>query len=219
MRYYQIKGKLYPSVTTVLSVIRKPALEHWRGELGNEEADRQMNKAGSLGTRVHDLLEAVNLGLPWCSNDEAITRMVEAYENWFFTYVRKVIHVEKVVYNPLYGYAGRFDLVAVLKGDRKPSLIDFKTSNSLWPEMPLQLAAYTEALGGMKKIKRKIILHIDKNEPGKIVAKDAYEINNTDHDTDYQHFLYALSLFRYFNPFPAPEQNIIVKEVELIDCT
>ncbi len=216
MRFYKIKNNLYPSVTTVLSVIRKPALEQWRGKLGNEEADRQMNKAGELGTNVHDLLEAVNLGLPWCTDDEAVARMVEAYESWFSTYIRKVLYVEKVIYDPVYRFAGRFDLVAILKHDRKPSLIDFKTGNSIWPDVPLQLAAYTETIGGMSKIKRKIILHIDKNEPGKIVTKDAYEINKTDHDTDYQHFLYALSLFNYFHV--PEEKNIVkVKEEDLID--
>lgn len=218
MRYYRIKDNLYPSVTTILGVIRKPFLEHWRGELGNIEADLQMHEAGGLGTTVHDLCEAVNKGLPWCADDERIKRMVEAYEDWFRKYIREVLYVEKVVYNPVYGYAGRFDLVAIFKRDRKPSLLDIKTGNSLWPEIPLQLAAYSEALNDViGGIKRKVIVHLDKNDPGRLAAKDAYELNGTDHDTDYRHFLYALSLFRYFNPsVPKPEDIVNTKEEDFI---
>lgn len=213
MRYYRIRDKLYPSVTTALSVIRRPALEHWRGEKGNKEANRLMNEAGELGTKAHDLCEAVNRGLPWCTDDERLARMVEAYEEWFHKYIRKVLYVERVVFNPLYVYAGRVDLVCIFKRDRKPSLVDYKTGG-LWPEIPLQLAAYGEALD---RPKRKVVVHLDKNDPGRLVAKDAYEINGTDHETDYQHFLYALSLFRYFNPSaPRPEDIINVKEEDLI---
>ena len=46
-RHYEVDGKLYPSVTTILSIIRKPYLERWRGEIGNDDADFIMEEAGS----------------------------------------------------------------------------------------------------------------------------------------------------------------------------
>lgn len=211
MRFYDVGGKFLPSVTTILSIVRKPALETWRGELGNEEADRLMHEAGDMGSSVHTLCEAVHYGVPWCSNDPNIVAMVESYERWFNTYVRKVLHVEKLVVNLPYGYAGRVDLVAVLKGDRLPSVIDLKTGKGIWPEMPLQLSAYKEALPF--KTKRRVIVHLDKVHPGRLATKDDSDFSH-DHGYDYRMFLYAKELWTYFNGAVSPRKEDIIKPKE-----
>jgi hypothetical protein len=42
-----------PSVTTKLRVLPKPFIAKWRGDVGNEVADRRLHDAGERGTRVH----------------------------------------------------------------------------------------------------------------------------------------------------------------------
>ena len=55
--------------------------------------------------------------------------------------------VEQLVCHPEEGYAGRFDLLARLRGEVKPTLLDFKTSpkGDVYPEAHVQLAGYAVA--------------------------------------------------------------------------
>ncbi len=210
-RYYDVDGVLCASVTTVLSVLRKPGLEYWRGKHGNEEADNLLHEAGDLGSYVHDLCEMVNKGEPWESRspNSDIWCMVSAYEEWFAANVKKVVSVEEVVVNEVYRYAGRLDLEARLKGDRSTSVIDIKTGKAVYPDTALQLSAYLEALAGKgKKPKRRLVVHIDKNNPGKLSVKE-YPIEN--HDRDYRMFLYALELYRYFSGGVKPSEVIKIR--------
>lgn len=195
-RYYKINNKLHVSVTTALTIIRKPYLERWRGELGNEEADRIRDEAGDLGNIVHNCCEAIDKGLnPVLPNDEQIKQMITAYERWAESTVKEWIKIEEVVACSHYLYAGRVDRVAILKGDKtRPTVIDIKTSGSIDKDMGLQLAAYQHALEDIGlKPKRRIIVHIDKKKPGNL---NVYEF--PDYETDFRMFLYSLELFRYF---------------------
>lgn len=192
-RIYDIDGKLYPSVTTALGVIRKPFLEVWRGKLGNEEADRVMHEAADLGSTVHDYCHMINTGQAVDPADE-YREMVMAYQKWLSTTVKEIVLAEQVVYSHKYQFAGRLDLLAILKGDKYPTVIDIKTSKGIYPDMALQLAAYQQALAEMGiKSNRRLILHIDKIEKGKSKTKEY-----RDHARDFTVFLYALELYRYF---------------------
>jgi len=51
-----------PSVTTVLHAVPKPFLAQWRGQVGNQEADRKMNEAMDRGTRVHQACHVYSMG-------------------------------------------------------------------------------------------------------------------------------------------------------------
>ena len=200
-RYYEIDGGLYVSVTTALGIIRKEHLERWRGSVGNRAADEVFNSAGDLGSGVHNYCESISRGEPIGDiGDEKIYLMVMGYKEWFEKHVRKVWFVERVVCHDIYRYAGRLDLAAVIKGDRLPSIIDFKTGNmgsqETMKEVGLQLSGYKEALLQENiKTKRRIVLHIDKHNPGKVRAKEP----PCDHKTDFNMFLYALQLHNHFN--------------------
>lgn len=57
-RWYKIARKdqpdeYYPSVTTKLSVVGKPFLATWRGDIGNREADMRLFEAQNRGSRIH----------------------------------------------------------------------------------------------------------------------------------------------------------------------
>src|SRR6185295_14538693 len=49
----------YPSVTTVLSIISKPFLATWRGNLGNEAADLYLESQAERGTAIHEGIECL----------------------------------------------------------------------------------------------------------------------------------------------------------------
>lgn len=187
-RYYDIKGRIYPSVTTILDVIRRPGIERWRGNVGNEEADRQLEEARDLGSQVHDCCQRIALGEPLrLPASEAGAKIVLAYQEWFERWVDRVVGVERVVWDDQYGYAGRYDLLAVLRGDSGPALLDLKTSRSIYPEVALQLAAYRKPAGAH----RRLVVHLDKCR-GKITVKEY-----RDHERDFRVFLYAQQLWAW----------------------
>lgn len=186
-RYYRINGKLYTSVTTALSVVRKEGLERWRGEVGNEEADRIRDEAAEAGSTIHDRCALIAQG-----NAEPDSPATECFASWLREAVAQVIHVEKVVWSEAHRYAGRSDLVAWLKGDRLPSVIDIKTGR-VWPEHGLQLAAYQRAYAehGIK-VERRLVIQLDRDGSG-------YTVREFRDPRDFHMFLYALALYNYFH--------------------
>lgn len=52
----------YPSVTTKLGIIDKPFLAHWRGDIGNREADARVWEAQQRGKRIHYAWYILNQG-------------------------------------------------------------------------------------------------------------------------------------------------------------
>jgi len=194
-RFYTIDGQRLPSVTTVLGAIRSLALEHWRGKLGNVEADRRMEEAADIGKAVHRLCHAYNIGQSFVIPDGIVGELFSAYRGWFAGNVDRVVFAEKVVVSRKYSYAGTADLLAVVKGDTIPAVIDIKCTGGFWPTMPLQLAGYREAaLEEGRQVNRRLIVRLDKDEPGLLQVKEYVE-----HTRDFSAFLCALGLFRYLN--------------------
>ena len=56
-RFYEIDGKNYPSITTVLGAQKKPGLEKWRQSVGEDAAKWEMARAARRGKSTHDLVE------------------------------------------------------------------------------------------------------------------------------------------------------------------
>lgn len=190
-------GRELPGVTTIIgSVIRKQALEIWRGNVGNEAADARRDAAAKRGSLVH-LLAEMHTGqvpeIPIGSEPDALA--VAAFEVWYETWVEELLASEWSVVNERYGYAGTLDYLVVLRGDRYPTLVDLKTSRSLWPEMRYQTAAYREAV--LPEVRthfgatrcRRGVLHIPQG------ASEARFVEHTDHTADFQGFLSCLYLF------------------------
>lgn len=195
MRFYEVGGKKYPRVTTILNIIHRPELERWRGELGNVEANRIRNDMAEIGTSLHNVCRLFNRDQSFeMPSTSQIGQMFDTYRRWFEMVIDTVIETEQLVVSKKFGYAGTFDLLAVLKGDVTPSVIDLKTSKDFWPTMALQLSAYREALlEEGKEVNRRLVVRIDKLETGKLEVKEY-----TKHARDFNAFLAALSLFRYF---------------------
>ena len=52
-RYETPDGKLYPSVTTILSHKNKPFINAWRKRVGAKEADKISRQSAARGTSIH----------------------------------------------------------------------------------------------------------------------------------------------------------------------
>jgi hypothetical protein len=168
-------GRLYvtpfgpaPSVTTILGSLPKPGLDEWRRRVGDEEADRIMVEAASIGTRMHSYLQAHLEGRePEPADDDhgriglalaSKIRMLalgprNLQEVWG---VECTLHFEGL-------YAGTADLVGVYNG--MPAVVDFKSSirpkRADWIEgYKLQTVAYALAHDHMfgTDIRRAVVL-------------------------------------------------------------
>lgn len=185
--YYDIDGALYPRVTSILGVLDKPGLAQWRGRVGNVEANRVSTAGREIGTRFHEIAADINRGLHqqrgW-QPPEDLRTMAYAYIDWLNARVSEVVEVERLVVSNRRTYAGTCDLVAIMRGDELPTVLDIKTSNQVSPDWPLQLIAYKLALAeeGIYTMRR-IVVRVPKK--GEILAEE-YEYY--DHEDDAEAF-------------------------------
>lgn len=193
---YEVDGRRYPRVTTVLRVLARPQLDGWYRRHGFERCDELSAAARAFGTRLHAALEAFN-GDPetWSmvGSLDDLTPYLDAYATWFNANVEAVLGVERRVVSRWHDYAGTVDLVVALK-DGARAVVDFKTANraGCWPEYRLQLAAYRQALGEEGMIcTRRIVLQFLKSEPGRLVPHDLDK-----HRRDTELWLNVLAVWR-----------------------
>lgn len=128
-RYYKSPtGALYPSVTTVTSLMSEEAIKQWRRRVGNEEANRISTKASTRGTRMHDLFEK------YLDNADIDTNKYDFNDAINFQEIKPFLdnHIDNIhlqetrLYSDYLKVAGTVDCVAEWKG--KLSIIDFKTA-------------------------------------------------------------------------------------------
>lgn len=126
--YKTPEGARYPSITSVLSLQSKDAIDKWKARVGTEEANRISKFASSRGTRVHQIAEDYVNNIPI----KEMNLVPTIYSN--FLPIKKVLDErlgmvlgqELALYSDHFQIAGRVDLVAFF--DNKLSIIDYKTS-------------------------------------------------------------------------------------------
>ena len=175
-RHYKIDGhkRLFPSVTTVLGVINKPALVSWSNKITLSAVRREilslqdpsepskwldpvleragghhkdiLKKAGEFGTRAHDAFDKIIRGAPAhvSAGDDALETVVKGFHAWHAT-TDLQLHGDTTIFSEKYGYAGAMDFLGVARGDGSLAVVDFKTSNGIYDTHILQVAAYAKA--------------------------------------------------------------------------
>ena len=217
------KLNLYPSVTTVLSVLAKPSLDDWKltqvaeraysnPPQDNEDAAtysrriingafEQVGEAADLGTRIHAAIEAHFKGEPVEDEMQVYVRpVIGALER---TGIKLVAHELRLV-NHDEGYAGTTDAVMVLNGQQ--GILDFKSRKTKsgqlcepWETEPMQIAAYTKAkFGADHYMTVGANVYISTTEPGRveIVSYDDGQLHKA-----WYAFQAANSLWQYLRKY------------------
>lgn len=125
-RFYQIDGRNYPSITTVLGVQKKEGLEKWRKAVGEEAANWEMGRAARRGKATHTLVEQYLKGETPAIRDVlplGLFRLMKPY----LDQIDNVQLSEEIMYSNKLTIAGQVDCVADYNG--KLSVLDFKTAN------------------------------------------------------------------------------------------
>jgi hypothetical protein len=116
---------------------------------GVKAADRARAQAATIGTAVHAGIEwhlRTALGQdagPEPILPDAAAWAVESWKDWARSVALEPLALERVVYCEGCGYAGTMDLYARVK--RIPTVLDWKTGRSIYPEAFLQNVAYRHA--------------------------------------------------------------------------
>jgi genome maintenance exonuclease 1 len=165
LRFYQIDGTLYPSVTSILQVVAKPGLVAWARRtaleavqallaeglpleealaLAAQEPERVRDSAGRRGTNVHEAIALALAGEPYPAEASPWVEGALTFlgERGLVPLGHEVVLVERA-----HGFAGTCDLAAAAE-DGGLVLVDWKTGG-IWPEHALQLGAYSLALAEM----------------------------------------------------------------------
>jgi genome maintenance exonuclease 1 len=126
MRFYEVDGKAFPSITTVLGAIPKPGLDAWRKSVGEEAAKWEMNRAARRGKATHTLVENFLKGESPSTRDVlplGMFRLLKPY----LEQIDNIHCLEQIMYSKKLTIAGQVDCIAEYNG--KLSVIDFKTAN------------------------------------------------------------------------------------------
>ena len=145
-RKYLVDNIKVPSVTTILSATKdKRFLDNWRRRVGDQEADRIMRQASSVGTEMHQVLEYYLTGQGYYNAAEEGTKPRMMAKTILDNIVLDEVWGNEISLQYKNQFAGTCDLTAVAYG--KPSIVDWKQANrpkkEEWVEdYKLQLGAY-----------------------------------------------------------------------------
>lgn len=156
--------KFIPSVTWITGYVYKGiGFYKWLAEKGWDEAETAKLEAGDKGSKIHRALEQLIGGASVKMDDKFYSQMTDqdeelkpdeyaaiiSFKEWYDSVKPEFIMQETVVISEKYNFAGTVDCVAKI-GDQI-YIIDWKTSQYVWPSMEAQLSAYKQALKEMGK--------------------------------------------------------------------
>lgn len=190
----------YPSVTNVLEVLDDKAWQNaWRNRVGHVEANRVMNEAQTLGTRVHNIARRIAEGdAPHSLFDTYLNDEIKPYaapiREFLDRHVAEVLATELELVSHELGYGGTLDLYCRLR-DGSHAVIDWKTTGATERKMGVQLAAYALLLRQHGyTVNRRAIVHIRKDEKRRGTFKVRWY---DDHLADVKCWKGALEVWRW----------------------
>jgi len=194
-------GTKVPSVTTIISLLNKPALIPWANQLGLQGIDvvKYVDKLAEVGTLAHQMILDYFKKVK-TDTSEYSQETIDKAENSFLSFLewaknKKIepILVEQSVVSEEHGFGGTFDFYGIV--DKRFTLIDFKTGSGIYPEYSYQLAAYKTLLEydyeTPYKVKQAMILRIPRTEDEKFEIKVW-----TNLDISWNIFLHLLEIYK-----------------------
>lgn len=194
-KYFTEEGNSYPSITTVLSILGKDAIQEWRKRVGEEEANRISSFASKRGTAVHKLAEDYLNNKPDYKKGHMPTSVVSfnGIKPLLDERLNNIWMQEAFLYSDKLKCAGQVDCIAEFDGEL--SIIDFKTSRkekkeewitNYFVQASFYAAAFLERTG--VAIKQGVILiTVDDGQP------QVFKINTYDY---LEHFLEVRKKFK-----------------------
>ncbi len=145
---YEIDAEKVPGVTTILSRFKESgALMYWAWKQGTEGKDFRETKqaAADAGTLAHDMVEHDIYGQEFDTTPyqpeilEKARGAFAAYQEWKAQTNLRIAEAEMPLVSRTHRFGGTLDAIIV---GGKLSLGDWKTSNGIYADYLLQLAAY-----------------------------------------------------------------------------
>ena len=127
-RYSTPEGKLYPSVTSVLSIEENPLLDAWRKRVGEDTANKISRTATVKGSKVHEACEDYLQGKEtnWGVADADARELFQAFVPVIDSI--SVVHaMETRMWSDTLQVAGTVDLICEIEGEL--TILDWKTSS------------------------------------------------------------------------------------------
>jgi hypothetical protein len=149
--YHLADGQSCPGTTTIIDRFKNSApLIAWAYNQGKSGAPRYEKKAADIGTRVHEMVEADLHGRELAPHPGHFTEDMRAAADHGFENYRREIARSKAFFLPLevqlisekYKYGGTPD--AIVEFEDEISIGDWKSSNGVYLDHIIQLAAYRE---------------------------------------------------------------------------
>lgn len=187
-----------PSVTWICDHYPKGiAFYKWLASKGWDESQAIKSAAGDRGSKVHyairDLIEGREVAIDAkykngsTGQDEELTLdeydCLMSFAKWHKDVKPEIIACEFAVWGD--GYAGTVDLLCKIDG--QVYVVDFKTSQYIWPSMELQVSAYLHAMEVEEGAKLAIL------QVGYRLNKNRYKF--TEVDDNFQEFLAAKTIW------------------------
>jgi hypothetical protein len=147
--YITRDGTRVPGVTTLLGRFKESGpLLQWafkQGQSGARSLYEKRDEAAEIGSVVHDIVEGEIHGreappVPPAMADE-VASALSAWHRWRESHQLQIIATEVPYVSEVYRFGGTLDAVA-REPDGRLVLLDWKTSNGVYTDYLLQLAAY-----------------------------------------------------------------------------
>lgn len=209
-RWYLTTADDYPYLSSS-SVVAIAKSYRYKDMPRDPKGKARLQQAADKGTDIHSVLEEYNRNMLFLPHEGraafAIDEKLKArYNQILLNYIDlvklislnegevRVIEIERPCINPIFKYAGRFDLLVTVGGEYE--IWDYKTSRSIHEEDGWQLVSYMEALKleGIP-VKRVRIIHIDK------ITSKITDLKYQHHGYMFNKFLSCIEIFKglYFN--------------------
>lgn len=175
-RYKLKEGEIVPGVTTIIDSQlgwNKNVLINWarRQALAGQDPEKIKVEAGDIGTCTHYLVqchvkgEEPDLGDFTANQIKPAKVGFQAFLGWEQKNKFQYLAVELPVVSEVHRCGGTVDCLA--QQDGTLWLLDFKTSNGIWPEHKIQAAAYKHIYNEnplFGEIKEVALLHLGKKD-------------------------------------------------------
>lgn len=158
--YFLKDGTKVPGTTTIIGRFKESGgLIHWAWNLGMEGKNYRdvRDNAADIGTLVHDRVEKFIKGEEWNPPEGTSTEALEkvasgfnAYRSWQDQSKLEVIETEMQLVSETYRFGGTPDAIGRL--GNALVLLDWKSSNAVYGDYLVQLAAYGHLLQEVRNV-------------------------------------------------------------------